>query len=217
VANKKYVVDLNGEERSRLRAMISKGKGPARALLKVRILLKADESESGAGWTDEQICEALDTNVKFIARVRAMLVTEGFEAVFTRKQRATPPVAPVFDGEKQAQLTALACSQPPEGHARWTIRLLADKVVEMEIVDAAHFNTVGRALKKTNSSHIAKILGDTAISERNLRRGDGGCACGLYKAPRPRPAAGLPRGGVKATRRRNPDAGPHEAGRARAP
>ena len=69
--------------------------------------------------------------------------------VLTRKQRATPPIQPIFDGEKQAKLTALACSQPPVGHARWTLRLLAEKVVELEIVEAAHFNTVGRALKKT--------------------------------------------------------------------
>ena len=84
-----------------------------------------------------------------VAGVRAKLVEEGLDAVLTRKKRATPPIQPIFDGEKQAQLTALACSQPPEGHARWTIRLLAEQVVERRIVPAAHFNTVGRALKKT--------------------------------------------------------------------
>ena len=87
-----------------------------------------------------------------VARVREQLVTEGLDAVLTRKKRETPPVPAIFDGEAQAKLTALACSTPPEGFARWTIRLLAEHVVERKIVDAAHFNTVGRALKKINSS-----------------------------------------------------------------
>jgi hypothetical protein len=87
-----------------------------------------------------------------VTRVRAKLVTEGLDAVLTRKQRSTPPIQPIFDGAKQAQLTALACSEPPAGHARWSLRLLAGKVVELEIVEKAHFNTVGRALKKITSS-----------------------------------------------------------------
>ena len=87
-----------------------------------------------------------------VMRVRETLVAEGLDAVLTRKKRETPPTPPIFDGEAQAKLTALACSSPPPGHARWTIRLLAEHVVERKIVEAAHFNTVGRALKKTNSS-----------------------------------------------------------------
>ena len=149
MANKKYVVELGAEERVRLNKLISKGKASAKTILKARILLKADKSEAGEGWADEQICQALDTNVTMVARVREKLVTEGLDAVLTRKKRETPPIQPIFDGEKQAQLTALACSKPPEGHSRWTLRLLAEKVVEREIVPAAHFNTVGRALKKT--------------------------------------------------------------------
>jgi hypothetical protein len=89
-----------------------------------------------------------------VARVREKLVTEGLDAVLTRKQkRETPPIEPIFDGERQAQLIALACSAPPAGHARWTIRLLAEHVVERKIVESAHFNTVARALKKTTSNH----------------------------------------------------------------
>lgn len=152
VANKKFVVKLNSEERGRLNELISKGKAAAKTILKARILLKADQSEAGEGWSDEEICEALDTNASMVTRVRARLVNDGLDAVLTRKKRATPPIAPIFDGERQAQLIALACSEPPPGHARWTIRLLAEKVVEREIVDAAHFNTVGRALKKTVSN-----------------------------------------------------------------
>ena len=152
VANKKFVVELKAEERAKLDDLISKGKASAKAILKARILLKADVSEAGDGWADERIAQALDTNVTMVCRVRAKLVEEGFEAVLSRKKRETPPIQPIFDGEKQAKLTALACSKPPEGRARWTLRLLAEKAVELEIVEAAHFNTVGRALKKTISS-----------------------------------------------------------------
>lgn len=150
MANKKFIVRLSAEERKRLSDLISKGKAAAKTILKARILLKADQSEAGERWSDEQICAALDTNISMVARMRATLVDEGLDAVLTRKKRETPPIQPIFDGAAQAQLTALACSQPPAGHARWTIRLLAEHVVERKIVPAAHFNTVGRALKKTN-------------------------------------------------------------------
>ena len=152
MANKKFVVELEPAERGRLKELISKGKAPAKVILKARILLKADQGAHGEGWPDEEICDALDSNISMVTRVRTKLVTEGLDAVLTRKKRATPPIQPIFDGEKQAQLTALACSKPPEGHTRWSLRLLADKVVELEIVEKAHFNTVGRALKKTASS-----------------------------------------------------------------
>jgi hypothetical protein len=152
VANKKFVVRLSGEERRHLDDLISKGKAAAKTILKARILLKADQGEAGEGWSDEKICEALDTNISMVSRTRQKLVNDGFAAVLTRKQRETPPTAPIFDGETQAHLIALACSEPPQGFARWSIRLLADKVVERGIVEAAHFNTVGRALKKTRSS-----------------------------------------------------------------
>ena len=159
MAVKKYIVELGAAERDRLHTMISKGKAPAKTILKARILLKADQAEGGPGWFDAQIVEALDTNPIMVARVREKLVSEGLDAVLTRKKRETPPVAPIFDGEAQARLTALACSEPPEGHARWTIRLLAEHVVEREIVPAAHFNTVGRALKKTISNRTGPTIG----------------------------------------------------------
>ena len=152
MAAKKFIVELGPEERERLNALISKGTAPAKTILKARILLKADAGQGGPGWLDAEIVEALDTNLTMVSRVREQLVTEGIAAVLTRKKRETPPTPAIFDGEAQAKLTALACSQPPPGHARWTIRLLAEYVVERKIVPAAHFNTVGRALKKTNSS-----------------------------------------------------------------
>ena len=150
MAAKKFIVELDAAERARLDALISKGKAPATAILKARILLKADTAEGGAGWLDAQIVEALDTNLTMVSRTRETFVTKGIDFVLTRKKRETPPVRAIFDGEAQAKLTALACSSPPEGFARWTIRLLAEHVVERGIVPAAHFNTVGRALKKTN-------------------------------------------------------------------
>ena len=152
MAAKKFIVELDTDERARLNALISKGKASAKVILKARILLKADRAEGGPGWLDAQIIEALDTNLTMVSRVRETFVTTGFDAVLTRKKRETPPVPAIFDGEAQAKLTALACSQPPAGFARWTIRLLAEYVVERKIVEAAHFNTVGRALKKTTSS-----------------------------------------------------------------
>ena len=152
MAAKKFIVELDAAERARLNVLISKGKAPAKVILKARILLKADQAEGGPGWLDDQILKALDTNLTMVSRTREKFVTEGIDAVLTRKKRETPPVPAIFDGEAQAKLTALACSKPPPGHARWTIRLLAEHVVERKIVEAAHFNTVGRALKKTISN-----------------------------------------------------------------
>jgi len=159
VAVKKYVVRLSAEERAQLDAMIRRGKHPARRLLKARILLKADVSEAGEGWSDSRIIEALETTASMVYRVRKQLVEEGFEAVLSRKKRLLPPVLPIFDGEKEARLIALSCSEPPAGHARWSLRLLERKVVELNIVEAASDSTIGRVLKKTFSSRIASSNG----------------------------------------------------------
>jgi hypothetical protein len=159
ISVKKYIVRLSTEERQLLETLIRKGKGPARRLLKARILLKADVSDAGPGWSDSRIIAALDTNPSMLYRVRKQLVEEGFEAVLSRKQRATPAVAPIFDGEKEARLIALACSKPPKGRARWTLRLLENKVVELGIVDRASDTTIHRTLKKTVSSRIGGSAG----------------------------------------------------------
>lgn len=161
ISVKKYVVRLSGEERERLETLIRKGKNPAQRLLKARILLKADVSEAGEGWSDSQMVTALETSVSMVYRVRKQLVEEGFEAVLSRKQRATPAVARIFDGEKEAKLIALACSTPPKGRARWSLRLLENKVVELNIVDRASDSTIGRTLKKTSSSPIADSNGSS--------------------------------------------------------
>ena len=145
---KKYVVRLSVDEREQLQTLIRKGKSPAKRLLKARILLKADVSERGEGWSDSKIIEALETSESMVYRARKQLVEEGFEAVLSRKQRALPAVPPIFDGEKEAKLIALACSKPPKGRARWSLRLLESKVVELNIVDRASDSTIGRVLKK---------------------------------------------------------------------
>ena len=137
----------------------SKGKGPARRLLKARILLKADVSDAGPGWSDSKIAAALDTSASMLYRVRKQLVEEGFDAVLSRKQRMTPAVARIFDGEKEAKLIALACSKPPKGRVRWTLRLLENKVVELGIVERASDSTIHRTLKKTVSNRIGGSAG----------------------------------------------------------
>jgi transposase len=129
--------------------------------VKARILLKADVSEVGEGWSDSRIIKALETSASMVYRVRKQLAEEGFEAVLSRKPRATPAVPRIFDGEKEAKLIALACSKPPKGRVRWTLRLLENKVVELGIVDRASDSTIGRTLKKTLSSRIAVSNGSS--------------------------------------------------------
>ena len=141
---------LGAEELEQLQALIRKGKSPAKRLV---------EGAHSEGWSDSRIIKALDTSASMIYRVRKQLVEEGFEAVVSRKPRMTPPVAAIFDGEKEAKLIALACSKPPKGRARWTLWLLENKVVELGIVERASDSTIGRTLKKTASSRIAGNAG----------------------------------------------------------
>ena len=152
IAVKKYVVKLSAEERERLNALIQSGKHPARKLTRARILLKADAGEAGEGWSDSQIAAALDTGLVTVARVRQQLVEEGFEAVLTPKRSPASARPRIFDGAAEAKVTALACSEPPKGRARWTLRLLEYKVVELNIVGRVSDNTIGRTLKKTSLS-----------------------------------------------------------------
>ena len=146
-AAKKYIVKLGAEERDRLNALIQKGKGPARQALKARILLKADASEDGDGWSDSQIAEALDTSIDTVARTRQQLVEGGIDAVLNRRHSPNSARKPIFDGVAEAKLIALACSAPPKGRKRWTLTLLESAVVELNIVDRASDNTIGRMLK----------------------------------------------------------------------
>ena len=152
IAVKKYVVKLSTEERERLETLLRGGKHPAQRLTKARILLKADAGRGGEGWSDSQIAQALDTSLATIARTRQQLVEEGFEAVLTRKHSPNSARKRIFDGAAEAKLIALTRSAPPKGRVRWTLSLLEDKVVELNIVPRASDNTIGRTLKKTFSS-----------------------------------------------------------------
>jgi len=146
---KKYVVRLDAEERERLRPLVSAGRVAAYKRRHAAILLKADQGPEGPAWTDTRIAEALDVSVRSIESLRRRLVEEGLEACLVRKQPAWPPRAPTLDGEQEARLIALCCSAPPEGRQRWTLRLLADRLVELEVVDAISHETVRQTLKKT--------------------------------------------------------------------
>jgi transposase len=146
-----YRLKLTDTERAELERLVTKGKAAARALTHARILLKADEGLAGPRWTDDAIAEALDVNRSTVERVRVRCVEEGVEAAL-RPRPSRQLRLRKLDGAQEAHLLALACSKPPRGRARWSMRLLADKLVELEIVDAISYETVRRTLKKTRSS-----------------------------------------------------------------
>nr|WP_210302516.1 IS630 family transposase [Rhodoblastus sphagnicola] len=148
IAVKKYVIRLSAAERKRLSAFINSGKRSAQLVTKARILLKADVSDAGEGWSDSQIAAALDTSIANVERTRRQLVEEGVEAALVRKYNPSCAPRRIFDGAAEAKLIALACGPAPEGYARWTLSLLEQKVVELNIVEKASDNTIGRTLKK---------------------------------------------------------------------
>ncbi len=146
-----YRVVLTEEERAALRGLVSAGVAPARMLTRARVLLKADHGEGGPGWSDAAIVAALDLNASTVLRIRRQFVGEGLAVTLERK-RPDRIYERALDGEQEAHLIAVACGEPPEGQARWTLRLLADEVVRLEIVAAISHETVRQTLKKTTSS-----------------------------------------------------------------
>jgi len=146
--NKRFVVRLSGEERGQLESLVAKGKAAARKLTRARILLKADCSCLGPAWSDQQISEALDLGVITVHRVRRSFVEGGLEGALVR--RPLPRRPRMLDGDQEAHLIALACGSPPAGRRRWTLRLLAERLVELGHVDAVSHETVRRTLKKTS-------------------------------------------------------------------
>lgn len=144
---KKYIVRLKDAERTVLVALVKKLKGSSQKLRRAQVLLKADVD--GPAWTDARIAEAFGCRTKTVENIRQRLVTEGFEVTLNGKQPATPPRQPVFDGEQQAKVIALRLGTPPAGFANWSLRLLAEKIVELEIVESVSHETVRRTLKKT--------------------------------------------------------------------
>ena len=147
---KKYIVRLSKDERTALKKLVSSGRGPARMFNRARILLKADQGDNGPGWQDDKISEALDVTVQTVERVRKQLVEEGFEAVLSRREYTQKVSRKKIDGEVEARLIALSCSEPPKGRTRWTLRLLADKVVELGYVESISHEAIRQTLKKTN-------------------------------------------------------------------
>ncbi len=148
---KQYVVRLSEEERAELLTMIGRGVAPARAQTHARILLKANRGEAGPAWTDGAISAALEVDPTTVARVRKLYVTEGLEAALDRKA-PDRVYRRKLDGEQEARLVAVTCSEPPAGQKRWTLRLLANTLVELEVVETVSYETVRQTLKQTGSS-----------------------------------------------------------------
>ena len=146
--NKRFLLRLSVDERDQLEALVAKGKAAARKLTRARILLKADCSDLGPAWSDQQISEALDLGAITVHRVRRSFVAGGLEGVLIR--RPLPRRPRMLDGEQEAHLIALACGSPPAGRCRWTLRLLADKFIELGHVDKVSHETIRRTLKKTS-------------------------------------------------------------------
>lgn len=145
--NKKYIVRLSGEERARCQQIIKTLKGSSQKVRRAHILLKADAD--GPGWPDAKIAEAFNCRVQTIENLRKRLVTEGFETALEGKTRSAPPTPPKLDGQAEAKLIAMRLGKPPAGYGRWTLRLLADELVALEVVDSISHETVRQALKKT--------------------------------------------------------------------
>jgi hypothetical protein len=150
---KKYIVAFNDAERCELRKITKEGVNPARTILRANILLMSDANSGKKHSVKETAC-ALGTTTTTVQNVKASCCERGLEATLKRKRREAPPVPAKITGDVEAKIIAMRCTDPPEGHARWTLRLLADKAVELEIIDAISHVSVGNILKKTNSNRI---------------------------------------------------------------
>jgi len=149
---KKYIVSLSQQERQDLKQFITSGKRPAQLFTRARILLKADQSKEGPGWPDEKISQAFDVTVQTVERIRKQLAQEGFDAVLNRQKYSQKVSRKKIDGDTEAHLIALSCSRPPEGRINWSLRLLADRMVELGYVESISYETVRKTLKKTRLS-----------------------------------------------------------------
>jgi len=155
--SKKYIVRLTAEERAQLTELVSKGQATAYKIKHSNVLLKVDAE--GPNWSNEQTAEAFSCAPRTVFTVRERFVEQGLEAALRRKKQARPSRTPLLDGEKEARLIQLACSESPSGQARWTLQLLAAQLVTLKVVDTISAPTVMRALKKTNSNRISAPVG----------------------------------------------------------
>jgi transposase len=149
---KRYIVRLSDEERMQVTGLLGKKVLAAQKRKRAEVLLKADASQGGPAWVDSRIAEAFEVSVVTVENLRKSYVLEGLDATIERKKPCRSSRQPVLDGEKEARLVALCCGTVPGGHGRWTLRLLADKLVELQIVESISYETVRQALKKTNCS-----------------------------------------------------------------
>jgi transposase len=163
---KRYVVTLTPDEREQLDAMTRAGKRSARTITRARILLLADQGDGGPGWEDRRVAEALGCGHRTVERVRERFVTDGLDAALAHKPQDRPSREPVLDGAAEARLIALACEEAPGGRKRWTLRMLADRLVELEVVESVSRETVRRALKKTWSSRTSRSSGASRAGRR---------------------------------------------------
>jgi transposase len=163
---KKYLVTLTADERSELTRLIVAGKANARTLAHARILLKADQADGGPAWGDGRVAEATEVTARTVERVRRRFVERGLEAALHRKPQDKPSRERKLDGAAEARLVAVACSKAPDGRAEWTMQLLADKLVELAVVDSISDETVRRTLKKTRSSRGRRSSGASPASRR---------------------------------------------------
>ena len=147
---KKYIVRLEAEERARLKQLVSAGRAAAYRIRHANVLLAVDQSEEGSKMTDVDAARALSVGVRSIELLRKRLVEEGLDAALDRKKRVSSSIEKIFDGEKEARLIAIACGPKPEGRVRWTLELLADRVVALKIVDRCSPQTIMRTLQKTS-------------------------------------------------------------------
>lgn len=145
--HKKYIVRLTAKERQTLREIVKKLKGSSQKVRRAQMLLKSDVA--GPAWTDQQIAEAFDSRTRTVEKLRERFVTEGFEQTLHGKPREKPPTQKVLSGKQEARVIAMRLGRPPKGYANWTLRLLARKIVELEIAEAVSYETVRRTLKKT--------------------------------------------------------------------
>lgn len=150
--NKRYVVRLSPEDRASLESVVSKGSASAKKIIHAQVLLKVDRD--GPDWTDEQAADSFSVHTSTVRAIRQRFVEEGLESALNRKKRDCSTLVPLLDGAGEAHLIAIACGPAPKGRARWTLHLLADRLVQLKVVESISHETVRVALKKTNSSRI---------------------------------------------------------------
>ncbi len=190
-SNRKYIVRLSAQERGQLKKLVSTGNAAAHRITRARILMLADEGPEGRAWIDEDVAQAVDVTVRTVENIRKRFVNEGLEAAVNRKRQVRPSRARLLDGRQEAKLVALCCSAPPEGRSRWTLRLLADQIVALEIVDSISHETVRQTLKKRAEALAEKDVVHSASRECPVRVRDGERPGGLPPAARSEATADL--------------------------